>query len=456
MNTIFKMAIAVAIVLSSNVTQAQNSTTIQVTIENIAPDNGVVLTPIWVGFHSGSFDSYNGGLRSLPGLERVAEDGNNTLISKQFLDFNARRGGYTYVDNSRSTARSRLVRTGDLSDIYRKDATLGAAPIEPGQSVSQVFELRNDGSNNYFSYASMVLPTNDFFIANGNPLAHSISELLESGGETSFFIGVPESGVNDAGTEAEDFGFSAGNGLFPNRNLPAGQAGPNQGRRTRLPIANVEGDPFQNFQLISIQDRVRLLVATVTVKKITAILSKFSFLPKVREIIRSLEQSLIDFKASVTVDVDGLDFNQYDNGIARVTIKAIPREAGFSGEVVNAEVADDAAFLAAADAGNLYFNIHTADFTGGEIRGQLDIVLSDSTKGGVRTLVLGAMLDSEQEPDGASDSDATGLGSVTIVVARDGSVTYSSDLSVSGIDVDDLIPVAIFSAIHIHNAPRGC
>ena len=85
----------------------------------------------------------------------------------------------------------------------------------------------------------------------------------------------------------------------------------------------------------------------------------------------------------------------------------------------------------------------------------MDIVLSDSTKGGVRTLVLGAMLDSEQEPDGASDSDATGLGSVTIVVARDGSVTYSSDLSVSGIDVDDLIPVAIFSAIHIHNAPRG-
>ena len=65
------------------------------------------------------------------------------------------------------------------------------------------------------------------------------------------------------------------------------------------------------------------------------------------------------------------------------------------------------------------------------------------------------MLDGAQEPDGASDSDATGIGSVTITVAADGSATYSADLSVGGIAVEDLIPVAVFSAIHIHNAPRG-
>jgi len=39
----------------------------------------------------------------------------------------------------------------------------------------------------------------------------------------------------------------------------------------------------------------------------------------------------------------------------------------------------------------------------------------------------------------------------------DGNATYSSDLSVEGINVDDLIPVGngALSAIHLHNAPAG-
>ena len=131
------------------------------------------------------------------------------------------------------------------------------------------------------------------------------------------------------------------------------------------------------------------------------------------------------------------------------------REVGFSVEVTDAEVSDDAAFIAAADAGNLYFNIHTNEFPGGEIRGQLDTVVSDETVDGVRTLVLEASLDSAQEPGGASDSDATGEGTVTIVVDADGNATYSSTLDVTGISTAELTPVAIFSAIHLHNAPAG-
>lgn len=453
MNRSFLIFVASVVALAGNITQAQETTSVQVTIENVSPYNGVALTPVWVGFHNGNFDSYNGGLRSLEGLERLAEDGNNSVISQQFLDFDPQRGGYTYIDNSRRRPRSRLVRTGDLTDINRQDATLGNAPLLPGDSVSRIFELRNDGSNNYFSYAAMVLPTNDFFVANGNPLAHSISQVLESGEEITFFIGTPEGGVNDAGTEREDFNFSAGNGLFPGRNLPAGQAGPDQGRRVRRPIENVLGDPFADFRLISRRDRVRLIIARAAARRSIRILSRIDFLPGVQELIDSIEQSLAELEDSLTINVEGLDFNQYQDGIARVTISAVP--AGFSGTVSNAMVSDPATFVNAADAGNLYFNIHTADFPGGEIRGQLDMVLSDETVDGVRTLSLGAMLDSAQEPNDASDSLATGMGTVTIVVAEDGSATYSSDLSVSGIAVDELIPVAIFSAIHIHNAPRG-
>ncbi len=449
------IALAAAIFISPNGLQAQDSTTVEVTIENIAPDDGVFLTPVWVGFHSGSFDSYNGGLTSLVGLERLAEDGNNRVISRQFLNFHPRLGGLTYIDNSGSAPASRLVRTGDLSDAFRQDATVGAAPIGPGETVSQTFELRNDGSNNYFSYASMVLPTNDFFIANGNPLAHSISDILASGGEISFFIGTPNGGANDAGTEQEDFNFSAGNGLFAGRNLPSGQSRPNQGETTREAIANVVGDPFANFTLVSGINKVRLFIASAYVRRVVQVLSRFSFLPSIESIIQSLEDSLDAFEARVSIDVDGLDFNQYQDGIARVTIKAVAPEAGFSGVAVDADVADATTFIEAADAGNLYFNVHTADFPMGEIRGQLDMVLSDTTVGGVRKLTLGAVLDSEQEPDGASDSDATGVATVRINVNPDGSATYSADLSVVGIAVEDLLPVAIFSAIHIHDAPRG-
>ncbi|WP_037306715.1 CHRD domain-containing protein [Ruegeria halocynthiae] len=109
--------------------------------------------------------------------------------------------------------------------------------------------------------------------------------------------------------------------------------------------------------------------------------------------------------------------------------------------------------VAEAVAGNLYYNIHTNDFPGGEIRGQL-LVTSDVTEGGIRTITLNAQLDAAQEPDGASDSEATGNGTVVIVVDGD-SVTYSSDLSVSGISPMDLLPVAGVSSIHLHNAPAG-
>jgi len=171
--------------------------------------------------------------------------------------------------------------------------------------------------------------------------------------------------------------------------------------------------------------------------------------------VDSLLQQLDDFENSVSINVDGLDFNEYQDGIARVTISAVPVSNGFSTSIVDAEVADDAAFLTAAEAGNLYFNIHTADFPGGEIRGQLDTVVSDKTVRGLRILTLSAVLDSAQEPNGTSDSEAMGMGTVKVTVSSDGRVTYNSDLTVTGIQVDELVPVAVFSAIHLHDAPRG-
>lgn len=321
------LAVASLVIFTTSAALADDAPRVSVTvkIENIAPEGGVAITPVWVGFHSGSFDSYNGGLRSLPGLERVAEDGDNSLLSKQFNDFDPERGGYTYIDNSGAEARSKLARTGDLSDVNRVDANLGSAPLLPGQSASETFELVDDGSNDFFSYASMVLPTNDFFIANGNPRAHDISGLLMEGGATSFLIGAPNGGVNDAGTERENFRFSAGNGLFPDRNLPAGQTRANQGQRTKQPIENVVGPAFERFRLISSRNRRRVQALRRTIRIVQRLLRPFASFPPVAQYLASLEAQIEAFEASVTIDVNGFDFNQYEGGIARVTITATPQ-----------------------------------------------------------------------------------------------------------------------------------
>lgn len=235
--------IAAMLTLGSTLTMASSASalTLRVTIENLAPEGGVYLTPVWVGFHNGSFDSYNGGLSSEPGLERIAEDGD---VSQVTADFAA---NLTYVDNSSGTPVSSTLPATDAGLAQtgtRVQGTLGAAPLGPGSIVSQDFELTPDDSNRYFSYISMVLPTNDYYVANGNPLAHSLSSLFTNPSlPITFNIGLPGA-VNDAGTEVNDFTTSAGNGFFPG--LPQGQTGPNQGADEGGINANVSA-PFANF-----------------------------------------------------------------------------------------------------------------------------------------------------------------------------------------------------------------
>ena len=106
--------------------------------------------------------------------------------------------------------------------------------------------------------------------------------------------------------------------------------------------------------------------------------------------------------------------------------------------------------MSEAVAGNIYFNIHTSEFTGGEIRGQLGVVSDVTDADGVRTIVLEGGLDASQEPGPLSDSEATGFATLTITVAADGTVTYSSELDVTGLAPSELISLGAVSAIHLH------
>jgi hypothetical protein len=149
--------------------------TLRVKITNLAPANGTFLTPFWVGFHDGTFDLYNLGEPSSPELERIAEDGDTGPLTMTF----------------------------GMNPAGSAQGTLGSGPIAPGQMVSMLFTLDSMSMNSrYFSYASMIIPSNDFFIANANPLAFPV--FSEKGKAMSVNAVVMGSMVRDAGTEVND------------------------------------------------------------------------------------------------------------------------------------------------------------------------------------------------------------------------------------------------------------
>lgn len=170
---------ALASMLAVGTVSAQ-AASIRVTVDNLAPDNGTFLTPAWFGFHDGSFDLYDRGEPITAGLERLVEDGNVEPLNAEFL---AAGGG---------TVQGAILGT---------DLTPG--PIDPGESASFTVNLdAAAASSRYFSYASMIIPSNDFFIANGNPLAHQIFD--DAGNFLGADFVVTGSEILDGGTEVND------------------------------------------------------------------------------------------------------------------------------------------------------------------------------------------------------------------------------------------------------------
>lgn len=209
-----RVALATAMALGTVTTMAASASaaTLRVTVENLAPINGGFLTPAWVGFHDGSFDLYdrNESLDDFAGLESLVEDGSTAQLTDAFANASP--------DGVQATL---------LSD--------GPPPLEPGELTSFLLDV-DPATNQYFSYASMVIPSNDAFIANGNPFAHEIfddagnflgadfivlgNEVLDGGTEvndelpfSTAFLGqaAPNTGTDENGVVTEHPGLTVGN-----------------------------------------------------------------------------------------------------------------------------------------------------------------------------------------------------------------------------------------------------
>ena len=145
---------------------------ITVTVENLSPGNGTIHSPVWVGFHDGSFDTFDAGSAAPGYVEMVAEDGNPAGILGSFA-------GYT-------------------SGVVFGP---GDPPIfQPGDTGTLQFDV-DFSSDVYLSFLSMVVPSNDAFIGNDDPMAF---KLVDNGVFTPLVIDIPGSWVWDAGTEVND------------------------------------------------------------------------------------------------------------------------------------------------------------------------------------------------------------------------------------------------------------
>jgi hypothetical protein len=160
------------------ITIQNNKTPVRVSVKNQSSAGGIYLTPVWLGYHDGSFDSFNAGETASTGIERIAEDGDFGALA---ADFEAAAAG-----------------TGQV--VLNPAGFAGAPLFDPGYSSSEMVYL-DATTNRYLSYAAMVLPSNDAFIGNDNPMAYPIFN------ESGNFVGpvkvkVYGNQVWDAGTEA--------------------------------------------------------------------------------------------------------------------------------------------------------------------------------------------------------------------------------------------------------------
>jgi hypothetical protein len=121
------------------------------------------------------FDTYDRNKTVSVAIERLAEDGNTALLSH---DFGCTEGAVW-------------------------DGMVGSEPIAPGSTLVLPIEIDfTPGEPLYFSYASMIIPSNDFWISNGNPKANMVVD------EEGMFVGneilIWGKEVLDAGTEVND------------------------------------------------------------------------------------------------------------------------------------------------------------------------------------------------------------------------------------------------------------
>ena len=145
---------------------------VNIKVENLAPTNSVSFAPLRFGFNNGTFDAFNNGTTATAPIISVAEGGSGSAWIPAFA-------------------------AADPTAVI--GSTAGA--LLPGATQTLSF-LVDTAVNPFFTFASMVIPSNDFFIGNDNPQAF---RLFDAAGHLLISsIGQTAGDIWNAGSEAFD------------------------------------------------------------------------------------------------------------------------------------------------------------------------------------------------------------------------------------------------------------
>ena len=384
------LAVPLATLMIAPITFADDIPSVVITVKNQAAQRAGLQTPVWGGIHDGSFDIYdrdaelgssetNQNLISRESVERLAEDGMTGPITEEFSLLQPESEQTTFVAPS--------------------------GPLSPGSMVSTTLNINNPLVERYFSYASMVIPSNDAFVANGSPIAHEIFN--DSGQFVAKDFIVAGSEVLDAGTEIND--ELASNTAFLNQTAPntgsdengvvtlsSGFASPGE---LSYPNGILNHPAFGNADFTA--EGARILQFSFRYVDLGGIVKLRARLSPDQEVATKIVDSAAKGRARL-FSADG----------DRVWVKAIFRrlsgaptaahlhlgQAGVNGPVVvdlaaglrnnwlgfTVRDGDIVGPLAESNdpfrsllnelaAGNIYLNIHTAEYPAGELRGQVSL-----------------------------------------------------------------------------------
>jgi hypothetical protein len=162
--------VLVSVLALSTTSLRADTVNVTVTIENLAPNNSVSFAPLRLGFHNGTFDAFNNGQVATAPIISVAEGGVGT---EWFAAFRA----------------------------TEPNAVLGSVggALLPGRTASNTF-LVDTNVNPFFTFGTMVIPSNDLFLGNDSPTRFRLFDA--NGNLTTTSILQRGRDIWDAGSEA--------------------------------------------------------------------------------------------------------------------------------------------------------------------------------------------------------------------------------------------------------------
>jgi hypothetical protein len=128
---------------------------IRVTAQNLAPANSVAFAPLRIGFGNGTFDAFNNG-------QQAFLFGQPSLADAPIVSVAEGGSGSTWFPAFAAAEPQALLGT-----------VANGGPLLPGASASVDFTV-DPAINRFFTFASMVVPSNDHFIGNDSPTEYEL------------------------------------------------------------------------------------------------------------------------------------------------------------------------------------------------------------------------------------------------------------------------------------------